>query len=119
MDSQETSQQHSNEHLSFVVKRSTKNVFIAKVIILVSLSFLAGYFFAKDGAERYEKGRELTQEQYLARFDEYKGTLLNAKQFDNPPLATFVMFILVSFLIGSYELTALIIGFIIGKLIRR
>jgi hypothetical protein len=119
MDSQGTPQQHSDESLSFVVKKSTKNVFIAKVIILLSLSFLGGYFFAKDGARKYEKGRELTQEQYLARFDEYKGALLNAKQYDNPALATFVMLIVVSFLIGSYELTALIIGFIIGKLLRR
>ena len=73
----------------------------------------------QDGARKYEKGRELTQEKYLARFDEYKGALLNAKQYDNPALATFAMFLVVSFLIGSYELTALIIGLIIGKLIRR
>jgi hypothetical protein len=119
MDSQETPQQRSDESLSFVVKKSTKNVFIAKIIILVMLSFLGGYFFAKDGARKYEKGRELTQEKYLERFDEYKGALLNAKQYDNPALATFVMFIVVSFLIGSYELTALIVGLIIGKLIRR
>ncbi len=85
----------------------------------MSLSFFGGYFFAKDGARKYEKGRELTQQEYLARFDEYKGSLLNAKQYDNPTLATFVMLIIVSFMIGYYELMALIIGLIIGKLIRR
>jgi|ERR671932_537326 hypothetical protein len=119
MDSQETPQQRSDESLSFVIRKSSKNVFIAKVIILFTLSFLGGYFFAKDGARKYEKGQELTQQEYLARFDEYKGSLLNAKQYDNPALATFVMLIVVSFLIGSYELTALIIGLLIGKLIRR
>ncbi len=118
MDSQEAPQQRSDENLSLVIKKSSRNVFIAKVIILLSLSLLGGYFFAQDGARKYEKGRKLTQEKYLEKFDDYKGTLLNAKQYDNPALATFVMLIVVSFLIGSYELMALIIGLIIGKLIR-
>ncbi len=67
----------------------------------------------------YEKGRELTQEKYLEGFVEYKGNLLSSKENANVPLATFIMFIVVSSLIGSYELAALIVGFMIGKLIRR
>jgi hypothetical protein len=119
MDSTETPQQPPEESLTFIIKRSSKNVFFAKMIILLGLTLLGGYFFTQDSARKYERGRELTQEKYLERFDEYKGALLNAKQYDNQLLYTFVMFIVVSFLIGSYELTALIIGFLIGKVIRR
>ena len=118
MGSAETSQQHSEESLTFMVRKSTRNVFLAKIFILLSLTLVGGYLFAQDGAQKYERGRELTKEKYLERFDQYKGALLNAKQYDNPLLSSFVMLILVSFLIGSYELTALMIGFIIGKLIR-
>lgn len=119
MDSTETPQQPPEESLTFIIKRSSRNVFFAKMIILLGLTLLGGSFFAQDGAQKYKRGRELTEEKYLERFDEYKGALLNAKQFDNPLLSTFTMLILVSFLIGSYELTALIIGFLIGKVIRR
>lgn len=38
--------------------------------------------------------------------------------FINPVSSIFVMFIAISFMIGSYELMALMIGLIIGKLIR-
>lgn len=119
MDSTEPPQQLPEESLTFIVRRSTRNVFFAKMIILLGLALLGGYVFARDGAQRYERGRELTQEKYLKEFDDYKGALLRAKQYDNPVLATFVMLMVVSFLICSYELTALIIGFMIGKVVKR
>jgi len=115
----ESPQQQPEEQVTFVLKRSTRNVWLAKILILLSLSFLGGYLFTQDGARKYEKGRELTEEKYQEKFNEYRATLLNAKQYDNPLFATFIMLIMVSFLIGSYELTALVIGFLIGKVIRR
>ncbi len=119
MDSNKTPQQPPKESLTFIIKRSSRNVFFAKMIIILGLSILGGYLFAQDSARQYEMGRELTQEQYLERFDEYKSALLNAEQYDDPLFSTFITLIVVSFLIGSYELTALIIGFLIGKVIRR
>jgi uncharacterized membrane-anchored protein YhcB (DUF1043 family) len=119
MDSTEPPHQRPEESVTFVIRKSTRNVFLAKILILLGLTLLGGYWFARTGANQYEKGRELTQEKYLERFDEYKGALLNAKQYDNPLFATFIMLMFVSFFISSYELTALIIGFIIGKIIRR
>jgi hypothetical protein len=119
MNSTEAPQQPPEESLAFIIKRSSRNVFFAKMIILVGLTLLGGYFLSQDGARKYERGRELTQEKYLERFDEYKGALLNAKQYENPLLSTFAMLIVLSFLIGSYELAALTLGFIIGKVIRQ
>jgi hypothetical protein len=115
----ETPQIPPEESVTFSIKKSSRNSFFAKMIILLILTLVGGYFFAQEGTRQYEKGRELTQEKYLERFDEYKGALLNRKQFENPLLSTITMFIFVSFLIGSYELTVLIIGFLIGKVIRR
>ncbi|MBW4532596.1 MAG: hypothetical protein KME09_01535 [Pleurocapsa minor HA4230-MV1] len=119
MDSTEPPQQRPEESVTFVISKSTRNVFFAKILILLGLTLLGGYWFARKSANDYERGCELTQEKYLERFDEYKGALLNAKQYDNPLYSTFLMLIVVSFFIGSYELTTLIIGFIIGKVIRR
>jgi hypothetical protein len=118
MDSTESPQQQSDATVTFTVRRSTRNRFLAKLILLLGLTAFGSHFFIQNAAKEYKKGRELTQEKYLARFDEYKGSLLNLKTYTNAPFSTFVMFIVVSFLIGSYELTALIIGLIIGKLIR-
>ena len=118
MNNTDHPQKHSEERLTFIVNRSTRNRFIAKLIILLGLTAFGSHLFIQDATQTYEKGLELTQEKYLERFDEYKGKLLNSKTYTNAPFSTFVMFIVVSFLIGSYELTALIIGFIIGKIIR-
>lgn len=119
MDSTNLPQPPTDEHVTVVLKKPTRNKVIAKVLILIVLSGVGGYVFARDGAQKYEKGRELTREKYLERYEQYKGTLLNAKQYDNLPLATVCMLMVVAFLFGSYELIALMIGFIIGKLIIR
>ncbi|MBK1990378.1 hypothetical protein A0J48_023115 [Sphaerospermopsis aphanizomenoides BCCUSP55] len=118
MDYTEPPQQRPEDSVTLTLKKSNRNIFIAKVLILLGLSVLGGYFLARESARKYELGRELTREKYLEEFVEYKGALLSAKRQDNPVLATLAMLIVISFLIGSYELTALIIGFMIGKFIR-
>lgn len=120
MNSPEPQEPDSKEKLTFTITKSTRNIFLAKLLILLGLIVGGSYLFTQAGVQEYEKGLELTKEQYVEKFDQYKASLLNAKQFhDNPLLATFVVLIMVSFLIGSYELTALIISFIIGKVIRK
>lgn len=117
MNSTETPQRPPEESVTFSIKRSSKNVFFAKIAILSILTILGGHFFAQHSAQEYKKGRELTREKYLEGFDEYKGSLLNSGSYDNPLLSTLSMFLVFSFLIGSYELTVLLIGFLIGKVI--
>jgi predicted PurR-regulated permease PerM len=112
--------QSPEETLTLTVKKSTRNVFFAKMIILLGLTLFTSYFYVQDVNRKYERGHKLTKEKYLEEFDEYKGILLNyKKQLENPLFSTFIVLIMVSFLIGSHELTALGIGFIIGKLPRR
>ena len=121
MDSKETSQQPLEESLTITIKSSSRNVFFAKVIMFLSLTLIVGHFYTQTAAKNYERGRELTQEKYLEKFDEYKGELLSSSNnsMSNPMTATFLALFVLSLLIGSYELTALAIGFIIGKVIRR
>ena len=119
MESNEIPQRPSKESVTFRINKSSRNVIIAKIFILVGLTLVGSHFFAQNAAQQYKQGRELTQEEYIERFDEYKGRLLNAKQYDNPLVAGFAMLMVLSFLIGSYELTALLIGFLIGKVIKR
>jgi hypothetical protein len=119
MNPTESPQQTPEETLTFNIKKSTRNVFFAKMIILLSLTLIGGYFYTQNAYQKYERGNELTKEKYLEEFDAYRGSLLSAKQYKNPWFSTFIMLIIVSFFIGSYELAALGIGFIIGKLPRR
>jgi hypothetical protein len=118
MDFPEPPQQQSDEKLTFTIRRATRNRWLAKLILLLGLTAFGSHWFIQTSAQQYENGRELTKEKYLERFDEYKGKLLNSKTYTNAPFSAFVMLITVSFLIGSYELTVVIIGLIIGKLIR-
>jgi hypothetical protein len=119
MDPTEFPQQPPEETLTFNIKKSTRNIFFAKMIILLVLTLLGGYFYTQNAYQKYERGNELTKEKYLEEFDAYKGSLLSAKYYKNQLFSTFIVLITVSFFIGSYELTALGIGFIIGKLPRQ
>jgi len=119
MDFNKAAQPNSEDSVTLIVKKSTRNIWLAKVIILLGLSFIGGYFFAMQGATNYQTGSELTEQEYLATFEEYRAELLEGESYANVPVATFTMLILVSFLIGSYEFAAVIIGFMVGKVIGR
>lgn len=118
MDSTKSFQQQSEETITFTVKRSTRSRFIAKLFLILGLTSFSSYFTVQSSIQEYKKGQELTEERYLADYNEYKTELLNAKNSTNPVSSIFVMFIAISFMIGSYELMALMIGLIIEKLIR-
>jgi hypothetical protein len=119
MNSTEPPQPSSPETVTFTIRRSSRNVFFAKILILLGLILVSGQFYAHDNAKKYQKGRELTKEKHLADFEERRSSLLNFKQYESPIVATFIMLIYISILIGGYELLALVIGLMIGKVIRR
>jgi hypothetical protein len=117
MDSTEP-RQNPDETLTFVIKRSTRSRVLAKLILLVGLTAFGSYWVIQNSAQKYEKGRRLTKEEYEAGFDRYKRSLLSAEQLSDKPLTSFVMLMTVSFFFGSYELVALLLGLMIGKLSR-
>jgi hypothetical protein len=117
MDSTEP-QQNPDERLTFTIKRSTRSRVLAKLILLLGLAAFGSYWVIQSSTQRYERGQKLTKEDYVAGFDRYKRDLLGSEQLTNKPLASFAMMMMVSFFFGSYELVALLLGLMIGKLIR-
>ncbi len=112
------SQQPSDENNTIKIGNSIKNQIIAKSILAIAFAIAIGIFYAKDATSKYEKGQQLTQEKYLKNFDLYKGSLMNGNAPQHPAAAIFVSLMMMSFLIGSYELAALAISLIIGKVLK-
>jgi hypothetical protein len=106
-------------NLTVKIQRSARDMIIAKLIIFLSASILCSYWLTQDCSKRYEKGRTLTQETYLADFVEYKGYLLRSKENGDPVSTTLVSLIFMAFLVGSYEVASLIVSFAVGKIMKR
>jgi len=108
------------ESFTITVSRSTRNVLLAKLIIVIGLTALFSTYFISNCAKQYEAGKQLTQETYLAHFEDRKAALLSQGQYaTNTPLVVLGCFMTVGFLIDSYELVILVLGFMVGKLVRR
>jgi hypothetical protein len=118
MDSTKQPPKQNEESITITIPKSTRNALIARLLVILSLTGLCGYSVIKTSAAQYEAGQQLTQETYLAKFEEHKARLLNAKQMTNPAVVGLASFIVIAFLIGSYELMSLSIGLLVGKLIR-
>ncbi len=118
MNSPELNQQSSDNNITIGIKSSVRNQLIARTIIVIILSSALGIFFAKDANEKYQKGSELTQEKYLKNFDRYKNSLMSGNAPTHPAMAILVSLMMISFLIGSYELAALAISLMIRKVFK-
>ncbi len=117
MNSQQPESQQ--ESLTLIVRKSTRNAIIAKLIIVAGLTALFSYYWALDVSRQYHEGQNLTQKEYLAKFEQHKAKLIETGKYSsNVPFLVLIAFIYMSFFIGSYELIALAIGLLIGKFIR-
>jgi F0F1-type ATP synthase membrane subunit a len=108
----------SEHRMTINIKSSVKNQFIARTILIILLSTALGIFYAKDATDKYQKGSQLTQEKYLENFDRYKNSLMTDTSPQHPALAIFISLMMMSFLIGSYELASLAISLAIGKILK-
>jgi hypothetical protein len=118
MDLTAKDQQTPEESVTFVITKTTRNRFLAKIIILFSLSLLLGHAISQDNARQYQKGRELTREKYLENFETHKGKLMSTGDRIDPFLNIFIAFLAVSVLIGSYELATTMIALLASRLKR-
>ncbi len=107
-----------DRNISIKIQSSVRNQFVARVILVTILSVVFGIFYANIATKNYQKGSQLTQEKYLKNFDRYKSSLMNDSAPQHPAASIFVSLIVISFLIGSYELAALAISLIIGKVFK-
>jgi hypothetical protein len=118
MNSPEPNQQLSDKSITIDIKSSFRNQLVARTVLVILFSGALGIFYAQDATEKYQKGTELTQEKYVKNFDRYKSSLMSGNAPTHPVAAIFICLIMMSFLIGSYELAALAISLIIAKVFR-
>ena len=111
-------QHQSEDKVTFIVESSTRNRFIVRLIITAGLAVITSYFFIQSSADLNKKGTALTQESYLKDFEKYKQSLLKSGDYTNVPFSSFICLIMISFLVGSYELMVLVVGLIVGKIIK-
>lgn len=120
MDPKITNVPTTEDHITISMSRNVRNSSIAKLIALVVLTSGLGFFFISSSESQYQEGKNLTQEKYLAKFEDYKAKLTSKGEYSqNKLLSVFSAFIALSFFIGSYELTVLLIRVLIGKFARR
>lgn len=98
------------------IPTSIKNTLIGKIFLVALSAGLLGYWFSIDSAAQFEKGKQLTLEQYTANFDQYKAKLLSPGRIP-VPLGIFAMLIVLAVFFGLYELLGLLLGLAIGKII--
>lgn len=104
-----------DKHLTVTIPTSTKNKLIGKILIVIISSGLLGYWYSIDSAAKFEKGKQLTIEQYTANFSQYKAKLLSPGRIPIP-LGIFSVLIVLSVFLGLYELLGLLLGLSIGKI---
>lgn len=101
--------------LTVTIPASTKNKLIGKILVILISSGLFGYWFTIDSAAQFEKGKQLTLEQYTENFPQYKAKLLSNGRIP-APIGVFAMLIVLAAFFGLYELLGLLLGLSIGKL---
>lgn len=118
MNSKNDSEQSQKGHLTLKIKYSSGNIAIAKVVIITIVSILFAQYFVTQSREEYRRGQEITQEEYIENFTQYRAELLKSRTYaSNYPFAVFIFFIVLGFIFGSYELISFAISLAIGKII--
>lgn len=104
-----------DKRLTVTIPTSTRNKLIGKVLVILISSGIFGYWFTLDSAAQFEKGKQLTLEQYTENFPQYKAKLMANGRM---PMAggIFAMLIVLAALFGLYELLGLLVGLTIGKI---
>ena len=118
MNSSDLSQQNLDSNITINIKDLVRNRLIAKIIVTSSLAIILGLSYTKSSQEKYEIGVQLTPEKHQKNFEKHKISLMSEYAPRNPVQSIFLTLIIISFLIGSYELVSLAISLIIGKILK-
>jgi hypothetical protein len=66
-----------DKQLTVTIPTSTKNKLIRKILVILISSGLLGYWYSIDTAAQFQKGKQLTLEQYTANFEQHKAKLMS------------------------------------------
>jgi hypothetical protein len=87
---------------------------IGKVIVVLALSILFGWFFNESSLENYQKGRTLTLDEYIEGFEEHKAQLLYHSPLWQDIL---IFFVGAGFFLCVYEFLGRGIGWVLWRTI--
>lgn len=102
---------------TITLSRSKRDVFVGKVILILVVGCVAGYFFGLDKAADLAEAQQLTLEEYTGLFEHYKADLSKGP---DSAAAGIVMMVTVAFLFAAvYELLGRLFGAVVGRVISR
>jgi uncharacterized membrane protein len=90
-----------------------KNNLIGKLIAILIISLLFGYFMTKNFEKEYERGKNLTKAAYLQNYDHYKGQLMERSR--NLAGNIIGVYILCLLFFGAYELFSKVVVIVLNK----
>ncbi|AOW99344.1 hypothetical protein BJP34_07630 [Moorena producens PAL-8-15-08-1] len=94
-----------------------KPEFISKVFLFIVLVLMTSTLFVDFNEDRYKKGLNLKEEEYVADFSKHKQELLDSKKGTNFIYSLTVTFVGLLIIIGGYETLIFIISLQIKKVI--
>lgn len=102
---------------TITLARSKKDVFIGKVIFLVIVGCVGGYFLGLDRAADFAEAERLTMEEHIAGFEHHRVDL--AKGPSSVPAGIGTLLAAAFICSGVYELFGRLFGAVMGKVLRR
>lgn len=112
----------SGMEINFKLSQKTSHTIIFKIVLLLLIGGVWGYFESKDAIKKLEIHERISVEKCSkqACIDEvlaYKEIVESGTYFANPSFAILSMTIGMAILFGAYELLAMLIGFAVKKII--
>jgi predicted PurR-regulated permease PerM len=111
-------QDNNGKNFVIEITPSTIRAFTAKILVVLILGSVGGYFLEKDREAFQQKIEQLTFEKYQSQFQEYKENLRQKAEANKPPLNYIGGIIIFCIFFGLYELLALIIQMLIRGIIK-
>ena len=105
-----------SNQITITLSQTRRNVILGKVITLLMIGFVCGYFFGVDQEAEYEKGILLTLEEYVAEFEAYKSELIEEPMSHWEGMLIFSFCTFVFF--GIYELVSRLVGGFVGIVLK-
>jgi hypothetical protein len=65
------------QDLTVTVSPTTRNIFLAKVLVVLLVGIAVGLWLTADSAADYRKGQALTIEEYTANYQQYRAELMH------------------------------------------
>ncbi|MGL5080796.1 MAG: hypothetical protein ACRC8A_04865 [Microcoleaceae cyanobacterium] len=113
----------TTKKITLTFEQSTRTAILAKLFLLLLLGSLFGYLASKSALKSYEKSEQISLEKCAEtlctkEINDYKTMLAQDQSLNTLPAGIAAMTLGLLILAGAYELSAFLIGLMIGKIVR-